>query len=76
MEYNKRHKVTLKDNKALYIMEKYLTIKDLMDKLQVSRNFIYTLIDEGLQHYKIGKVVRFKETEVKEFIEKRKTIKN
>ena len=54
-------------------MNEYLTIKEVMDFLKVSRSTIYNWKNSGkLRFYKIGKLVRIKREELERFIESNK----
>jgi excisionase family DNA binding protein len=55
--------------------ERLLTSEEVQDKLQISRHTLYRLIDAGeLTAIKLGpKLLRFQESEVKNFIEKSQT---
>lgn len=55
--------------------ERLLTSEEVQDKLQISRHTLYRLIETGeLTAIKLGpKLLRFKESEVKNFIEKSQT---
>ncbi|MBW1801656.1 MAG: helix-turn-helix domain-containing protein [Deltaproteobacteria bacterium] len=54
-------------------MEKLLTPKQLAEALQVSLSTIYHWISsEYIVHHKLGGTVRFKESEVLRWLEKRK----
>ena len=46
----------------------YLTTEDIMNKYQVKRATIKKWRDEGMPYYKIGRGVRFKESEVEKWI--------
>ena len=48
----------------------WLTLKDAMQRLGISRDLCYRLIDEGgLPAYKIGRVIRLRENDVESFLE-------
>ena len=49
----------------------YLTSKDLEKKYQISRSTVDNWKKEGLPYIKIGRSVRFDETEVDKWISKR-----
>lgn len=55
--------------------ERLLTSEEVQDKLQISRHTLYRLIETGeLTAIKLGpKLLRFQESEVKNFIEKSQT---
>lgn len=47
---------------------KYLTIEDLAEMLQVTRTTIYNLKKKGLPFIKLGKNIRFDQSEVIDWI--------
>lgn len=49
----------------------YITIKDVCERLQVSRQAIYDWRKQGMPCYKFGKLVRFDYEEVKEWLQNR-----
>lgn len=51
----------------------YITLKDLSDIFKISRATIDRWRKEGMPSYKIGKGVRFIETEVSDWIRKNKS---
>ena len=58
-------------------MENYLTVKDVMKILRISRTTAYGLISSGrLKSYKVGRLVRVGETDLKNFIEGKPSKKN
>lgn len=51
-------------------MKKYLTVEEIMGILQVSRTTAYGLISSRrLKSYKVGRLVRIREIDLKRFIE-------
>lgn len=50
----------------------YITIKELCNRLKVTRQTIYEWRKQGLPYYKFGKLVRFDYDEVKKWLESRK----
>ena len=55
---------------GVFIMAaKYLTVKDLEAMFQVGRGKILSWIKEGMPHLKIGRGIRFVETDVIKWIE-------
>jgi len=46
----------------------YLTIKQVCDKLQVSRMTVHRWIKKGLRVYRQGRIVRIKEEDLEEFL--------
>lgn len=51
-------------------MEKYLTIEEIMELMKVSRTTVHNWMKSGmLKYYKIGRLVRIKEEDLKKFIE-------
>lgn len=54
-------------------MEKLLTIDELSELIQVSKRTIYEWTHIGfIPHYKLPKGVRFKESEIEKWLDKRK----
>ena len=53
-------------------MELLLTLKQLSDKLQISRSTIDRWRKEGLPYIKMGRCIRFKEKEVTEWLARNK----
>lgn len=49
----------------------YITLKELMKLYKCSKSTIYNWIDEGLPVYKFGRMTRFIESEVDEWIKKK-----
>lgn len=49
----------------------YIKVKDIMKKYGVSKTTIYNWIKEGLPSYSFGKLRRFTEKEVEEWMNKR-----
>jgi excisionase family DNA binding protein len=50
--------------------DKLLTVKDVMKKLQISRQTLYNHTKEGkIKSVKIGSLVRYEESEVSRFIQ-------
>ena len=50
-------------------VERLLKITEVMERTSISRSMLYRLIEEGkLQQLKIGRSVRFRESEVRRFI--------
>ena len=48
---------------------KLLTIKDVQDRLNVSRQTVYNLTTRGkLKYIRIGRAVRFEQSEIENFI--------
>lgn len=54
----------------------YLTIEDVSEMLKVARSTVYKFKDMGMPFIKIGKVIRFKDNEVMEWIESHSTSVN
>lgn len=53
-------------------MEKLLTIKQLSELIQISRSTLYEWTHTGfIPHYKLPKDVRFRETEIGDWLKKR-----
>lgn len=50
-------------------MPQYLTVKDIMNMYKCSRTTIYNWIEKGLPVHKFGKMVRFSEKEVEEWLQ-------
>ena len=51
-------------------VERLLKITEVMERTSISRSMLYRLIEEGkLQQLKIGRSVRFRESEVRRFID-------
>lgn len=54
-------------------MNKFLDINELSELLSISKGTLYSWIHEGyIPHYKINRLVRFKEDEIMEWLEKKK----
>lgn len=54
-------------------MERFLTKRQLADNLNISVGFVNKLVaEEGLPRLKLGKAVRFQESEVMAFLNRRK----
>lgn len=49
-----------------------LTYKDIQDKYKVSRGTVYNWILAGMPYCKIGRLVRFNEKDVSEWIQNKK----
>lgn len=49
-----------------------LTFKDIETKYKVTRQTVYVWIKNGLKFYKVGRLVRFEEKEVEDFIKQNK----
>ena len=49
-----------------------LNTKELAKVLNVHYNTIYNLIEKGMPHYKVGKVLRFNLEEIKEWLKQQK----
>lgn len=45
-------------------MDKYITEEQLAERLQVSRTLLWALRKAGLPHCRVGRVVRYSESEV------------
>lgn len=54
----------------------YISIEGVQNKLSVSRSFVYTMIKEGLPSYKVLGAVRFKVSDVDQFMDSRRTIQH
>jgi len=54
----------------------YLTIEDVSEMLKVARSTVYKFKDMGMPFIKIGKVIRFKDNEVMEWVESHSTSAN
>jgi excisionase family DNA binding protein len=53
-------------------MEKLLTVKDLCETLQVKKGLVYKWVHYGyVPHIKIGNLLRFKESQIDTWINKR-----
>lgn len=53
-------------------MPQYVTVKELMKLYMCSKSTIYNWIDEGLPVYKFGRMTRFIEREVDEWVKLKK----
>ena len=52
-------------------MERLLTVKDVQERLNVSRSMAWKLVYSGeIAHVKIGRCVRVRETDVAAFVER------
>jgi len=52
-------------------MDEYLTIQDVMRILQISRTTAYGYLRSGrLKFFKVGRLVRIKPSDLKQFVEK------
>lgn len=50
-------------------MNEFLTMKEVMEYLKVSRTAVYSWLNEGkLKAYKVGRSVRFKRSDIENFI--------
>ena len=50
-------------------MDELLTVKEVAEKLKVSRSSIYTFIGSGLKYLKLGnRTTRFRPEDVEEFV--------
>lgn len=59
----------MKNNEALEM----LTINEVIKILKISRSTLYRYMERGtIKHYKFGKSVRFKKSDIKRFIEEHK----
>jgi excisionase family DNA binding protein len=58
-------------------MDEYLTVKDIMRVLKISRTLAYGYIrSRRLKSFKVGRLVRIKAEDLERFIEGRPTKKN
>jgi excisionase family DNA binding protein len=58
----------------LQVDERYLTLREVAERLKVSRRTVYRWIkDEDLNAYKIANEYRITERDVKDFLERRRT---
>jgi len=48
----------------------YITVKELMEKLKVTRQALYEWRKQGMPSYKFGKLVRFNYGEVETWLKK------
>ena len=54
-------------------MEKLITVEQLCELLQVKKSCIYKWTHYGfIPHYKLGTLIRFKESEIEKWLEKRR----
>ena len=54
--------------------ENALTVEDVAERLHVSKSGVYALIKNGgIGFYKVGRKIRFAESDVRDYIEKSKT---
>ena len=52
-------------------MDKLLTVKDLQDRLRISRSMAWKLVYSGeIPHVKIGRCVRVRESDVLAFVDR------
>ena len=58
----------------LQVDERYLTLREVAERLKVSRRTVYRWIkDEDLNAYKFANEYRITERDVKDFLERRRT---
>jgi excisionase family DNA binding protein len=58
----------------LQVDERYLTLPELAERLQVSRRTVYRWIKDGsLNAYQFGREYRITESDLKDFLERRRT---
>lgn len=50
----------------------YITVKDIMSKYKVTKTAVYKWIEKGMPSYKFGKLRRFVELEVDEWMKGRR----
>lgn len=60
------------DNLPGYLFESLICKKSLSDRLEISQSFINKLMIKGLPHYKIGSAVRFRVSEVVDWLRTRR----
>jgi excisionase family DNA binding protein len=59
---------TVEDKK----LDRLLTVEEMRRLLNVKKSFIYTLTHQKrIPHYKIGKLLRFRESEINEWLAER-----
>lgn len=51
-------------------MPQYITVKEIMGMYKCSKTTVYNWIDEGLPVYKFGRMTRFIEEEVNNWLKK------
>jgi excisionase family DNA binding protein len=49
-----------------------ITVKDIMRIYQVSRTTVQNWVKQGLPHYKIGRLIRFNQDDLTEWIRRNK----
>ncbi len=55
------------------MQDRFLNIAELSEYLSIKRSTLYSYVESGLlPHYRIGKLVRFKQSEIDRWIETRK----
>lgn len=54
----------------------YITIEDVSKMLKVARSTVYKFKDMGMPFIKIGKTIRFKESDVIDWVESHTTTDN
>lgn len=52
-------------------MPQYVTVKDIMGLYKVTKTTVYNWIKEGMPHHKFGKLTRFIESEVDEWLKQK-----
>jgi len=58
----------------LQVDERYLTLPELAERLQVSRRTVYRWIKDGsLNAYQLGREYRITESDLKDFLQRRRT---
>lgn len=51
-------------------MNEYLTVKEMMERLKISRTTAYGYLSSGrLKHFKVGRLVRIRPEDLTQFIE-------
>ncbi|HOJ16777.1 MAG TPA: helix-turn-helix domain-containing protein [Caldisericia bacterium] len=64
-------------NKRIMIMDKWLTLEQIAEYLQMSTSSIYKMAQAGrIPAYKVGRQWRFKKEEIDSWVEKQKVKRN
>jgi excisionase family DNA binding protein len=58
---------------ALTLPSDLMTTREAATKLRVSKGAVYGWTTTGLPHYRLGRAIRFRETDVAEFLERRRS---
>jgi excisionase family DNA binding protein len=58
---------------ALTLPSDLMTTREASQRLRVSKGAVYGWMNTGLRHYRLGRAIRLRETDVAEFLERRRS---